>query len=395
MPTLELAVLRPAPVARTLDRLPGAGVTPELRVVAGIGADGPKLVEASLEALLSLRRSAPELVIVPESWGRTARVEPPEVARAAVEAAASDTGLRLTLRDAATGRPLAGADVRAFTDYAGRVGADATSDGVVRLRLAAARVERLLVYGPAGYWGLHRQDVDLADGDDLPIRPIDLAEPGLLLGRLARELPADAGRGVRIGVLDTGIAAGHPDLPVAFGRNCVSAELMRDATATDAWGPAGVGGEHGTHVAGIVGARGRLLRGVAPAAELVSYRVFAADSAETSSFDIADAIDKAADGECDILNLSLSFAAPDDTVRRAIGEAIDRGVLVVAAAATIPGARCAFPPPTSRSWPSPRPATRAASRPTPRTPPMWRARAAILTPLGSPRRSRTWGRRWT
>ena len=79
----------------------------------------------------------------------------------------------------------------------------------------------------------------------------------------------DHGAGVRVGILDTGIDASHPDLRVAGGRNTVTGEDPADH---------GDNGEaHGTHVAGIVAARGAAPTGWPawrPAASLYSYRVF-------------------------------------------------------------------------------------------------------------------------
>jgi subtilisin family serine protease len=106
------------------------------------------------------------------------------------------------------------------------------------------------------------------------------------------------------------------------------------------------GHEHGTHVAGIVGGRGRPpggCRGVAPGADLMSYRVFGRGRAEATNFAIAKAIDTAVGDGCDVVNLSLGGGPADAVVRAAIEEAQEAGVIVVAAAGNDVRGPVAFP----------------------------------------------------
>ena len=72
-----------------------------------------------------------------------------------------------------------------------------------------------------------------------------------------------------VAIFDTGVQTNHPDLNVAGGVNCVGAlSSSNDGTIGDQNG-------HGTHVAGIVGARDNTIGvvGVAPGARLWSVRV--------------------------------------------------------------------------------------------------------------------------
>jgi subtilisin len=66
--------------------------------------------------------------------------------------------------------------------------------------------------------------------------------------------------------------------------------------------------------------------------ELRSYRVFPNDGGDATNYDIMNAIDQAVLDGCDIVNLSLGGGDEDEAVRAAIGKALDKGVLVVAAA---------------------------------------------------------------
>ena len=141
------------------------------------------------------------------------------------------------------------------------------------------------------------------------------------------------GIGVRVGVVDSGVDAGHPDLQQAIsgGRCFVLGENNLD------YGPSnGPKGGHGTHVAGIIAGRGLSngVPGVAPGAELRSYRVFPkADATGASNAAIINAIRAAVDDECDIVNLSLGGnSAKEDGVRDAVDFAWQNGVVCIAAA---------------------------------------------------------------
>lgn len=87
------------------------------------------------------------------------------------------------------------------------------------------------------------------------------------------------GKGVRVAVLDTGVEANHPDLSDAvvaqrcFARGaCPPLRRNEGEDATDDNG-------HGTSIAGAIASRGRVSgAGFAPGAELVVFKVLAADS---------------------------------------------------------------------------------------------------------------------
>jgi subtilisin len=134
------------------------------------------------------------------------------------------------------------------------------------------------------------------------------------------------GAGVRVGVIDSGIALDHPDLRVAGGRCTISGE---DPTSFGA-----LGGDHGSHVAGIIAARGSPpagIRGIAPAAELWSFRVFNAGEG-ASNFSIVRAIDAAVESGCDLINMSLGGGSRDPATEAAIEDARARGAVCIVAA---------------------------------------------------------------
>lgn len=304
--------------------------------------DGPKLVELSHEDALRLRRHQPALRIVPVVYYRTALAPRPAVApdAAAVRPAAARK-VKVKLRSAADASPVSGATVVALTDLDRGIGAQGITGrrGEVTLSLpASARaLERLYVYPVRGLWGAVRAGVAVADEIAVALSPVDLsARDGV------RHFYADAGdatgAGVTVGVVDTGVDLHHPDLVVAGGRNTVVGEKATDF---------GDNGEmHGTHVAGIIAARGAApagVRGLAPGVALRSYRVFGKGRGSASNYSIIKAIDAAVDDGCDLVNMSLGGGSPDEATRAAIEDARLRGTLVVVAAGNDGRAPVGFP----------------------------------------------------
>lgn len=159
------------------------------------------------------------------------------------------------------------------------------------------------------------------------------------------------GKGVRIGVVDTGIDAGHP----ALNRNvtvlrCLIPEVEPTAGGPVNWGHAAAGrAGHGTHVAGILAAEQGHggPSGVAPEASLISYRVFPDSATGPQAAEnavIIDSIRAAIEDDCHIINLSLEGASlKEDGVRSAISDAWNQGVLCIAAAGNGWGMPVSYP----------------------------------------------------
>ncbi|WHY66963.1 S8 family serine peptidase [Neobacillus sp. SuZ13] len=136
------------------------------------------------------------------------------------------------------------------------------------------------------------------------------------------------GKGVTVGVIDTGVDYTHPDLKRNFagGRDLVDND--RDPMETLALGKATI---HGTHVAGIIAANGKI-KGVAPEAKIVAYRALGPGGGGTTEQVLA-AIDQAIKDKVDIVNLSLGndINGPDLPISLALNRAVDRGIVAVAA----------------------------------------------------------------
>ncbi|HJP66964.1 MAG TPA: S8 family serine peptidase [Actinomycetota bacterium] len=124
------------------------------------------------------------------------------------------------------------------------------------------------------------------------------------------------GKGVLVGIIDTGIDASHPDLSpnfnAALSENFTTdipdidgpCEAETDGSCED---PANVDdGGHGTHVSGIVAAayNGRGIAGVAPEATLVNLRA-GQDSGFFFLFETVNALVAAGDKGIDVANMSF------------------------------------------------------------------------------------------
>ena len=109
-----------------------------------------------------------------------------------------------------------------------------------------------------------------------------------------------------VGVIDTGIDEFHPDLEnnIIGGRNLVPAGMDESETGhpydiKDRNG-------HGTHVAGIIAANGKV-KGVGPDLGIRAYRVLYSEQALGMPAWIIDGIIAATNDNVDVINMSLRF----------------------------------------------------------------------------------------
>lgn len=137
------------------------------------------------------------------------------------------------------------------------------------------------------------------------------------------------GKGVKVGVIDTGIDYDHPDLQANYMNGYDLVDLDEDPMETQP--EQGVPTSHGTHVAGIIAANGDL-KGMAPDAEIYAYRALGPGGAGTS-VQVLAAMEKAIEDEVDIINLSLgnNVNVPDYPTSQAVNRAAELGIFVVIA----------------------------------------------------------------
>ncbi|MBA3773269.1 MAG: S8 family serine peptidase [Ramlibacter sp.] len=299
-----------------------------MRVIDSTHENGLKLVEMTPQGVADLRQQAPGVRIVPELFYDTARAPMPQLlGKAKTRAGATPAGATLKFQIGGSGAPVAQAKVIAFTDFANGIGAEGTtrSNGTVQLKISArARIERLYIYPRESCWPTIRRNVQLPLSMPISLPAIDLAVPDVLQFFRAKA-PGASGEGVTVGIVDTGCGP-HPDLVIAGGQNTVVGENAADYADS--------GDQHGTHVAGIVAARGTApagMAGLAPQVSLRAYRVFP-KGGFASNYSIAKAIDAAVADGCDLVNMSLGGRGPaDPATSSAIADARSAGVVVLCA----------------------------------------------------------------
>jgi len=309
---------------------------PPMKVLDSIQSDGAKLVEIAPGDLVSLRAVQSGFRMVPVVYYRHA------LHRAKLEQIVTTSGTgRVLLRVLGPGnKPVRGVQVAAFTDFESRSGAGGLSDarGAVSLKVPRGNIERLYLYPPAGYWPGLRMNIKLGAITEIVLTPIDLSYVDCVRHFYGTSSMRD-GYGVKVGVIDSGVATHHADLHLSGGRNTVTGENPSDFGDN--------GGEgHGTHVAGIIAGRGTAptgVRGVAPGVTLMSYRVFGKKGAGASNFAIAKAIDAAVADHCDVINMSLGGGNPDALTQEAIAAARAAGTIVLAANGNDDRAPVSFP----------------------------------------------------
>ncbi|KAJ3087425.1 hypothetical protein HK102_011146 [Quaeritorhiza haematococci] len=149
------------------------------------------------------------------------------------------------------------------------------------------------------------------------------------------------GRGIKVGIIDTGVDYSHPALgrgfgpnfKVAYGYDFVGDNYTSGNDPVPDNDPMDCGG-HGTH--GIIGAdlvSDVGISGVAPNATLGAYRIFGCSGGTDSSI-IISALERAYLDGMDIINLSLGGSSPfpDFPDARAASALVAKGIIVVAAA---------------------------------------------------------------
>jgi len=138
------------------------------------------------------------------------------------------------------------------------------------------------------------------------------------------------GKGVRIGIIDSGFNYGHEDVDTS---KIVSRynTFTNSENITDDIG-------HGTFVTGTIAAdinNSLGIAGIADEAELCIYKIF--NNKETTMDKLIAAIEKAIEDDCDVINMSLGAAETDiDTatikeLQRWIDKAAKKNIIVVAA----------------------------------------------------------------
>ncbi|MFK4706438.1 minor extracellular serine protease Vpr [Roseateles asaccharophilus] len=159
------------------------------------------------------------------------------------------------------------------------------------------------------------------------------------------------GAGIKVGIIDTGVDIDHPAFggsgvngttPFPSARVVAGWDLVGDAfnadpssasynpVATPDANPDDCGG-HGSHVAGIVGANGGGLKGVAPGVTFGAYRVFGCNGSTTSDI-MLEALERALADGMQVINQSIGASRqwPQYPTAQAAARLAAKGVVMVA-----------------------------------------------------------------
>lgn len=130
---------------------------------------------------------------------------------------------------------------------------------------------------------------------------------------------------VKIAILDSGVDWGN-DIALAYQTSLVPGEEEMTQMFMD-------GSGHGSSVASLIAAKdnGEGITGINPNAEIYSYRVLG-DGNKAPISRVVEAIYMAINHKVNIINMSFGISEYSETLEKAVQDAADAGILVVAAA---------------------------------------------------------------
>lgn len=315
----------------------------------GSGIGEILVAEMSLERGEALRASAPPHVIVEHNdLLRHAASAPPlelldaHAAVAGADQVSVDVQLRIVDKN---GKGIPKASVTVYGQAFPAQG-QTDSSGSLTVSVGGGTIDSIrgiYVKPAANFWDRVIMRPQLAEGEVATIELKSLAEtfegfPRVgMVGWGQRMMGLDQvgieaaarGAGIRIGIIDSGCDNKHPQLRhVASGADLVSDDGGEGWTNDEM--------SHGTHCAGIIGARSDVQAGIAgfaPAAEVHAFKVFPGGR----SSDLIEALDLAIERQIDVLNLSLGSDQPSELIQQKIAAAVESGVVCVVAAGNSAG----------------------------------------------------------
>lgn len=238
------------------------------------------------------------------------------------------------------GKPLRDAEVYLFGSLLPATGIS-DANGKVTLTLigeTAASVKRLYVKPKMDYWSFYQEQPDISDSDLNVVGLRALAEwPALAnfpqqqsLGWGQKAMRLDQlpqqyrGQGIRIAIIDSGVATTHDNLKkVTRG-----VDIINKARSTATWNVDTI--SHGSHCAGVIGgadiATG--IRGFAPDAEIHACKLFPGGQVSQ----LIDALEYCIEKQIDVVNLSLGGAQASEALEQQIQRAKQAGIACIVAA---------------------------------------------------------------
>jgi subtilisin len=237
-------------------------------------------------------------------------------------------------------KPVPEAEVYLFGSFLPATGVT-DAQGQVTLTLygeTEQTVKALYVKPKADYWSFYQQQPDITSGQAnvVGLRPLSEA-PSLngfpeqqvyTWGQKAMrldQLPGDyRGQGVKVAVVDSGVANKHDDLGnVRFGF-----DILNKKNNPDTWNDDTVA--HGSHCAGVIAGadNAKGVRGFAPDAEIHACKLFPGGQVSQ----LIDALEYCIEKQIDVVNLSLGGADPSEALEQQLQRARRAGIACIVAA---------------------------------------------------------------
>lgn len=225
--------------------------------------------------------------------------------------------------------------------FGGLVPASGATDerGLAALSLpgdAVQSVTGLYVKPKSDYWTFYQAEpaLDTNQTNLVYLRPLSDSFPGFprqqALGWGQRAMRLDQlpnsyrGQGVRIAIVDSGVAATHPDLQgIRLG-----VDITSKKSGSGSWNHDAI--SHGSHCAGVIAGadNGTGIRGFAPDAEVHIWKQFPGGQISQ----LIEALEYCIEKQIDLVNLSLSSTEPSEALEQEILRAKRLGVACIAAA---------------------------------------------------------------
>lgn len=198
-----------------------------------------------------------------------------------------------------------------------------TGKGTLSVPHQHTTAQSLQVHARAGYWPGCQEPHPLTEAFVIQLKALPAIPPALRAHAIGGVSGSRCtGDSVKVGVIDSGFGD-HPNLVAEAAENFTSdvPEAVHDASG------------HGTHVAGIIGARGEPFAGYAPGCNLYNLRAF--DDAQSSVAVVSDALRRAVELQLDVVNMSFTVVAQtlDDEreLREMVEAAYQAGIVTVSA----------------------------------------------------------------
>ena len=294
---------------------------------------GRRVVEMTDAEAKTLQRDNPDVIVTEDQPVDLFR--PPGYADA-LSLDEAEFAVPVVVVDEQSGSPLADVTVYGIGDAA-NYKAVTGEDGAAVLQCHEARLNRVVASPRNSYWSRIVNDVDAEHEGGMTIRLRPLTTAGAytwghhLMG-FDRVNARWRGRGIKVGVIDSGVTNQLTHLSPRGGLNTL------DGQAPNGWNVDEKG--HGTHCAGVIACNHDThgIKGGAPDAEIYSLKVFPGGMVS----DIIEAVEWCIGNGMDVISMSLGARNPDAILEQVLQEAFNRGITLVAAAGN-EATRVAYP----------------------------------------------------